>query len=77
MELIYKYRANLKEFSVEENGYVYYMPHIYILRLQDFFKKVSQDQVDPVYCWYSSLKEIERRIVSRKSIDEERLSSIW
>jgi hypothetical protein len=76
MSLVYKYREHLKEYSVEENGYYYYMPYNYILQLQEYLAQCG-NIVSPVEHWYIQLKEIERRVVSRKSKDEEKLSSLW
>ncbi|MCW3112100.1 MAG: hypothetical protein JWR18_496 [Segetibacter sp.] len=77
MELNYKYREHLKEYSVEEDGYYYYMPISYILRLKHFCEQVNEEEVNPVKSWYQNLKDIERRIVVRKSKDDEKLCSIW
>lgn len=77
MKLNYKYREHLKEYSVEEDGYCYYMPISYILKLQNFCENVKDTDVTPVKNWYVSLKDIERKIVVRKSTDDEKLCSIW
>lgn len=77
MELNYKYREHLKEYSVEEDGYYYYMPISYILRLKNFCDGLKEEDETPVKNWYLNLKDIERRIVVRKSKDDEKLCSIW
>ncbi len=77
MELNYKYREHLKEYSVEEEGYYYYMPISYVLRLQNFCQELKEEDISPVKKWYLNLKDIERRIVVRKSKDDEKLCSIW
>ena len=77
MELIFKYREHLKEYTVEENGYYYYMPYTYIQKLQNYCTDISEDHDCPIESWYTKLKEIERKIVSRKPKDEEKISSIW
>ena len=77
MELNYKYREHLKEYSVEEDGYYYYMPISYIMRLKTFCEEAKEEDTNPVKNWYLNLKDIERRIVVRKSKDDEKLCSIW
>ncbi|MCW3109777.1 MAG: hypothetical protein JWQ09_4283 [Segetibacter sp.] len=77
MKLNYKYREHLKEYSVEEDGYYYYMPISYIIRLQNFFDELKDEEKTPVKNWYVNLKDIERRIVVRKSKDDEKLCSLW
>lgn len=77
MELNFKYREHLKEYSVEEDGYYYYMPISYILRLQKFCEECKEEDQTPVKTWYINLKDLERRIVVRKSKDDEKLCSIW
>jgi hypothetical protein len=77
MELVYKYREHLKEYCVEDKTYYYYMPYTYILQLQDYLKQAPPTDETPIENWYLSLKDIERRVVYRKSKDEEKLSSLW
>lgn len=77
MELTYKYREHLKEYSVEEDKYYYYMPISYIMSLQKFMEQATADDPTPVNSWYLNLKDLERRIVVRKSKDDEKLCSIW
>ena len=77
MEIEYKYRESLKEFTVEENGYYYYMPFSYIEMLQNYYKNINYEIELPVEQWYLNLTELERKVVSKKSKDEDKLSSIW
>lgn len=77
MELNYKYIEHLKEYSVEEGQYYYYMPISYILHLKNFCQELKEEDKTPVKSWYMNLKDIERRIVVRKSKDDEKLCSIW
>ena len=77
MELVYKYREHLKEYCVEENGYYYYMPYSYILKLQEQLNQGLDDDSLPIEQWYFQLEDLERRVVNRKSKDEEKLSSLW
>lgn len=77
MQLNYKYREHLKEYSVEEEGFYYYMPISYILRLQAFCDQLNEEDPTPVKNWYINLKDLERRIVVRKAKDDEKLCSIW
>lgn len=77
MELVYKYREHLKEFSVEENGFYYYMPYSYIEMLQEYLNALPEDCNCPVDNWYINLKDLERRVVTKKSKDEEKFSSLW
>ena len=77
MELVYKYVEKLKEYIVEENGFHYYMPSSYVALLQEHLKSINIDCECPVEEWYFNLKDLERKVVTRKSKDEEKLSSIW
>ena len=77
MELNYKYREHLKEYSVEEENYYYYMPISYIMSLQSFLDQLKEEDPTPINTWYLNLKDLERRIVGRKSKDDEKLCSIW
>ena len=77
MEVEYKYRESLKEYTVEENGYYYYMPYTYIELLVEYLKHVHEDSNDAIENWYSNLKDLERKVVSKKPKDQEKLSSIW
>ncbi len=77
MDIDYKYIEHLKEYSVEENGYKYYMPCSYVLRLLTYCKEMKPQVAAPVETWYKNLKDIEKRVVAKKPRDEEKLSSIW
>lgn len=77
MELSFTYRENLKEYCVEENGYCYYMPYAYIQRLNEHFKHVDTAAQEPVEQWYCNLKDMERRVITKKPKSEEKLSSLW
>ncbi|MDB5249865.1 MAG: hypothetical protein JWQ40_4259 [Segetibacter sp.] len=77
MDIEYRFIEHLKEYSVEENGFNYYMPCSYVLRLLSYCKETEDQECCPVENWYRNLKEIEKRVVAKKPKDEEKLSSIW
>lgn len=77
MELNVKYREQLKEYCVEENGFSYYMPQYLVQLLQTHCEDLPEASATPIEDWYVSLSEVERRAISRISSDEEKRSSLW
>jgi hypothetical protein len=55
-------------YHVEENGFIYRMPKVYIERLHQFLQANKGRYKYPVATWYYSLKNIEKRIVEREDV---------
>jgi hypothetical protein len=67
--IVFTYDEKDHSYIVSENGCNYVMPGAYALLLKRFLRDHEAAFDKPVAAWYSSLRDIEKRIVEKKSSD--------